>query len=95
MKNPLPRSCCPANGFFILILKGEGLMKYIPIGSKQIAYVSYDDKSSQMHIQFHTGHSHICNGIDQEQVQRLMQSDNSYDLVMQLTQPPKASTIPS
>ncbi|MCR8632597.1 MULTISPECIES: KTSC domain-containing protein [Paenibacillus] len=61
-------------------------MKYIPISSKQIAYVSYDDQSSQMHIQYHTGHSHICDNIDQEQVQQLIQSDNPYDLVMRLTQ---------
>ncbi|MDF2959903.1 MAG: hypothetical protein K0S39_1638 [Paenibacillus sp.] len=68
-------------------------MKYISIGSKQIAYVSYDDQLSQIHIQFHTGHSHVCSGIDQEQVQRLIQSDNPYDLVMRLTQLPKASNV--
>ncbi|NOU96316.1 KTSC domain-containing protein [Paenibacillus sp. LMG 31456] len=68
-------------------------MKYIPISSKQIAYVSYDAQSSQMHIQFHTGQSHVCNNIDQEQVQRLIQSDNPYDLVMRLTQLQQVSNI--
>jgi len=66
-------------------------MKYIPIGSKQISYVHYDDQSSQMHIQYHTGKTQVCNGIQQEQVQRLLQSDNPYDIIVRWTQAPQTA----
>ncbi|MFH5181283.1 hypothetical protein ACHHV8_00760 [Paenibacillus sp. TAB 01] len=64
-------------------------MKYISIGCKQIAFVSYDDQSSQIRIQYHTGQTEICDGINQDQVQRLLQSDNPYDLIMHWTQRPQ------
>lgn len=80
-----------ANGCFILISEGRGLMKYIPIGSKQISFVQYDDQSSQMHIQYHTGKTQVCNGIHQDQVQRLLLSDNPYDIIVRLTQIPQAA----
>ncbi|MCS7462961.1 KTSC domain-containing protein [Paenibacillus doosanensis] len=60
-------------------------MQYIPISSKQIAFVHYDNQSSQMHIQYHTGQTKICSGVGQEQVQRLLQSDNPYDIIVRLT----------
>jgi len=63
-------------------------MKYIPIGSKQIAFVQYDDQSSQMHIQYHTGQTRVCSGVNEEQVQQLLQSDNPYDLMVRLTRVP-------
>ncbi|MFE5323816.1 hypothetical protein ACFQ88_34565 [Paenibacillus sp. NPDC056579] len=67
-------------------------MKYsIPIGSKQISFVQYDDQSSQMHIQYHTGKTQVCNGIGHDQVQRLLQSDNPYDLIVRLTQVPQTA----
>ncbi|TDF96347.1 hypothetical protein [Paenibacillus piri] len=61
-------------------------MNYITIGCKQIAYVSYDDQTLQMHIRYHTGHSQVCDGIGREQVQQLIQSDNPYDCIMRLIQ---------
>ncbi|WP_282939579.1 KTSC domain-containing protein [Paenibacillus sp. RC67] len=66
-------------------------MKYIPIGSKQIAFVQYDDQSSQMHIQYHTGQTEVCTGVQEEQVQRLLQSDNPYDLMVRLTRAQKTA----
>ncbi|SDJ74922.1 KTSC domain-containing protein [Paenibacillus naphthalenovorans] len=60
-------------------------MKLLPIGSKQIAFVSYDDQSSQMHIQYHTGQTLTCSGIKPEQYQLLLQSPNRYDMIMKLT----------
>jgi hypothetical protein len=72
--------------------EGSGLMKYIPISSKQIAYISYDDESSKIHIQYHTGHSQVCEGVDHEQIKRLIESVNPYDLVMRLTNLPPALT---
>jgi hypothetical protein len=66
-------------------------MKYIPISSKQISFVSYDDQTSQIHIQYHTGQTRICSGIHSDQVQKLIKSDNPYDFIMQLTAPVAAS----
>ncbi|MCZ8523830.1 MULTISPECIES: KTSC domain-containing protein [Paenibacillus] len=60
-------------------------MKLIPIPSKQIAYVRYDDQASQMHIQYHTGQTYTCSGVQPDQYQLLLQSPNRYDLVMKMT----------
>ncbi|TVY09806.1 KTSC domain-containing protein [Paenibacillus cremeus] len=60
-------------------------MKLIPIGSKQIAFVRYDDESSQMLIQYHTGQTFTCSGVNPDQYQLLLQSPNRYDLIMKLT----------
>jgi hypothetical protein len=63
-------------------------MQYIPISSKQITFISYDGQASQMHVQFHTGATIICRGIHQDQIQRLIRSDNPYDFIMKLTHMP-------
>lgn len=60
-------------------------MKLLAIGSKQIAFVSYDDQASQMHIQYHTGQTLICSDINPDQYQSLLQSPNRYDMIMKLT----------
>jgi hypothetical protein len=62
-------------------------MKYIPISSKQITFVSYDDQASQIYIQYHTGQTQVCNDIHQDQVQKLIKSDNPYDYIMRLVSP--------
>ncbi|MCU6790848.1 MULTISPECIES: hypothetical protein [Paenibacillus] len=63
-------------------------MQHIPISSKQIAFIRYDDQAAQMHIQYHTGVTKVCEGIHQDQVQRLLLSGNSYDFIMELTRMP-------
>ncbi|CAG7646663.1 KTSC domain-containing protein [Paenibacillus allorhizosphaerae] len=63
-------------------------MKLLSIGSKQIAFIRYDDQASQMHIQYHTGQTHTCNGVNPEQYRLLLQSPNRYDLIMKLTASP-------
>lgn len=63
-------------------------MQHIPISSKQITFISYDDQAAQMHIQFHTGATKVCGGIHQEQVERLLLSGNPYDFIMELTHMP-------
>jgi hypothetical protein len=73
--------------FSVSILKGEVSMKYIPISSKQISFVSYDDQASQIHIQYHAGQTQVCSGIHKEQVQSLLKSDNPYDFIMRLAAP--------
>jgi hypothetical protein len=68
-----------------LSLKGGSYMQVIPVSSKQIAFVSYDDQTSQIHIHYHTGAITICGDIGQEQVGRLLLSDKPYDFIMALT----------
>ncbi|MCZ8512639.1 KTSC domain-containing protein [Paenibacillus filicis] len=60
-------------------------MKMIPIGSKQITFVAYDDQAAQMHIQYHTGQTYTCCGVNEDQVQLLLQSPNPYDLIVRMT----------
>lgn len=60
-------------------------MIQIPIGSKQIAFVGYDDQAAQIYIQYHTGQTFICSGVNPDQYQMLLQSPNQYDLIMKLT----------
>lgn len=61
-------------------------MKMIPIGSKQIPFVRYDDQSSQMHIQYYTGQTVTCRGVAPDEVQLLMQSANPYDLIVKMAE---------
>ncbi|WP_281889879.1 KTSC domain-containing protein [Paenibacillus sp. YYML68] len=63
-------------------------MKLIPIGSKQIQYVQYDDEASQMHIQYYTGQTHTCTNIAPDQYNMLLQSPNRYDLIMKMAARP-------
>jgi hypothetical protein len=63
-------------------------MRYIPIGSKQIAFALYDDQSSQMHIKYHTGQTHVCSDIKPDQYQSLLQSTNPYDMIVKMASTP-------
>ncbi|MDQ1911709.1 KTSC domain-containing protein [Paenibacillus sp. GD4] len=66
------------------------MRKFLPISSKQIAFVEYDDQSSQMHIQYHTGQSHICTNVRPDQYQSLLQSSNPYDIIVKMAAEPSA-----
>lgn len=59
-------------------------MQLMPIGSKQIAYIGYDERSSQMHILYHTGQVRTYSGIPPEQFQSLLASSNAYDMLVRL-----------
>ncbi|NHN32953.1 KTSC domain-containing protein [Paenibacillus agricola] len=60
-------------------------MQVIPVSSKQIAFVSYDGKASQIYVHFHAGAITVCKDIGQEQIQKLLLSDKPYDFIMELT----------
>lgn len=60
-------------------------MNFIPIGSKQIAYVQYDDQAAQMVVQYHAGRTDTYTGIRLEEYQSLVNSCNPYDMIVKLT----------
>lgn len=70
-------------------------MQLMPIGSKQIAYIGYDDRSSQMHILYHTGQVRTCSGILPEQFQSLLASSNVYDMLVRLADAQTTEATPS
>ncbi|WP_248929960.1 KTSC domain-containing protein [Paenibacillus hamazuiensis] len=60
-------------------------MNFIPIGSKQIAYVRYDDQAAQMEVRYHTGRIVTYCGIRAEEYQSLLTAYNPYDVIVKLT----------
>ncbi|UJF36255.1 KTSC domain-containing protein [Paenibacillus hexagrammi] len=67
----------------------------IPIVSKQIAYVQYDDQASQMIVQYHTGLQASFADVKQDDYQTIASSTNSYDSLMRLTRSRYAQAQPS
>jgi hypothetical protein len=63
-------------------------MNMIPIGSRQIPYVHYDDKSSQMILQYSTGHTESVANVRQEDVNLLLSSPNRYDWIVRFKHRP-------
>lgn len=61
-------------------------MNMIPIGSRQIPYVQYDDQSSQMIVQYSTGRTEAVANVKQEDVNHLLSSPNRYDWIVRLKQ---------
>lgn len=60
-------------------------MKMIPISSKQIPFIEYDDEALQIHIQYHTGQTFTCSGVNEDQVRLILQSSNPYDMIVKMT----------
>jgi hypothetical protein len=58
----------------------------IPIVSRQIAYVQYDDQSSSMIVQYHTGFKASYSNVKQDDYQMIVASTNRYDSLMRLTE---------
>ncbi|WP_166241308.1 KTSC domain-containing protein [Paenibacillus turpanensis] len=67
-------------------------MEMIPIGSKQIACVSYDAETSSVIVHYHTGEASVCPSVPENQFRKLAESDNKYDFLMEIirTKPVKA-----
>lgn len=66
-------------------------MQLIPIESKQIAYVSYDNQSSTMTVHFHTGNIRSINEISREAYEDFLNANNKYDTLVQMTTSMSAS----
>lgn len=58
----------------------------IPSVSRQIAFVQYDDQSSSMTVQYHTGFKASYSNVKQDDYQSIVASANRYDSLMRLTE---------
>ncbi|OPH48825.1 hypothetical protein BC351_38300 [Paenibacillus ferrarius] len=61
-------------------------MNMIPSVSRQIAFVQYDDQSSSMTVQYHTGFKASYTNVKQDEYQLIFTSINRYDSLMRLTE---------
>ncbi|CAH1225378.1 hypothetical protein PAECIP111891_05800 [Paenibacillus allorhizoplanae] len=61
-------------------------MNMIPSVSRQIAFVQYDDQSSSMTVQYHTGFRASYTNVKQDEYLLLFTSANRYDSLMRLTE---------
>ncbi|MFC5449650.1 KTSC domain-containing protein [Paenibacillus aestuarii] len=61
-------------------------MNIIPVESKQIAYVQYDDQSSSMIVHYHTGYKASYSNVNQDDYLMIVSSTNRYDSLMRLTE---------
>ncbi|MNI24429.1 hypothetical protein D3C73_780490 [compost metagenome] len=60
-------------------------MYMIPIVSRQIAYVQYDDQSANMTVHYHTGHTQAIHDVQQADYLMIVASNNRYDCLMKLS----------
>ncbi|CAN7705682.1 hypothetical protein AB4114_13365 [Paenibacillus sp. 2RAB27] len=58
----------------------------IPSVSRQIAFVQYDDQSSSMTVQYHTGFRASYTNVKQDEYLLVFTSANRYDSLMRLTE---------
>jgi len=61
-------------------------LNMIPSVSRQIAYVQYDDQSSSMIVQYHTGFQASYSNVKQDDYQMIVSATNRYDSLMRLTE---------
>lgn len=57
----------------------------ISISSKQIAFISYNEQTTEMTVQYHTGRTACYSGIPKKEYAAILQSSNPYDSLVQLT----------
>jgi len=61
-------------------------MHILPIGSRQIAFVQYDDQASRMIVQYHTGLTTSYHDILPADYAKIVDSTNRYDSLLRLTE---------
>lgn len=66
-------------------------MHYVPIESRQIAYVGYDEESSMMAVHYCTGEVKTLATVPREAYEQLLNCANRYDYLVHLTGSPNAS----
>jgi hypothetical protein len=65
-------------------MKERVIMDIIPIVSKQIAYVQYDDQLAHMIVHYHTGHTLAINDVHQDEYLIIKSATNRYDYLVKL-----------
>jgi hypothetical protein len=84
VKNPYRAGNRRACGFSHLAGGGGFGMYMIPIGSRQIPYVQYDDEAAQILVQYSTGRTEAVANVNREDVSSLLASPNRYDWIVRL-----------
>lgn len=69
-------------------------MYMVPIGSKQISFVQYDDQSSNMTVHYHTGRTEAFYGVEKVDYQSIVMSSNRYDSLIRLTKLKETNSAP-
>lgn len=57
----------------------------IPIESRQIIYVDYDDQSSNLTAHYHTGETRTFHSISRDDYQAIQEAANKYDAFVKIT----------
>ncbi|MBW7455057.1 hypothetical protein ACFOLF_26780 [Paenibacillus sepulcri] len=58
----------------------------LPVESKQIAFCSYNENESLLHVYFHTGEIIAFPSIKKGEYQSIIDATNRYDVLMDITQ---------
>ena len=58
----------------------------VPVESKQIAYCSYNENESTLHLYFHTGEVVACPSVKKSDYESVLESPNRYDALMKVAQ---------
>ncbi|CAH0117935.1 MULTISPECIES: hypothetical protein [unclassified Paenibacillus] len=61
------------------------MLNVIPIGSKQISYLMYNDNTCELLAHYHTGEVKSFSSVPQDDYEILIRSENRYDAFVQLT----------
>jgi hypothetical protein len=59
-------------------------MHLIPIDSRQIAFIQYDDQTLRMIVYFHTGRTQAFPDVNPEEYASILTSSNRYDSLIKL-----------
>jgi hypothetical protein len=60
-------------------------MKKVPITSKQIEYVAYDEQTKEMTVHYYTGEVRNYGYMHDEDFSNFLDAPNPYDVLVQLT----------
>jgi hypothetical protein len=60
-------------------------MQWVPIESKQIRFVGYDEESLKMSVFYYTGEIRVFDSVSKESYQTFLSSSNQYDALVQIT----------
>jgi hypothetical protein len=60
-------------------------MKLVPILSKQISFIQYDDEAFRMIVYYHTGKTQDLPDVKPDEYASILTSSNRYDSLMRLT----------
>jgi hypothetical protein len=69
----------------IFACEGEKSMKKVPITSKQIEYVQFDERTREMSVHYYTGEVRNYGLMAEDELSNLMVATNKYDQLVEMT----------